>query len=88
MTKRDAKQRLRKDIFDEWNRICAYCGCIADTLDHVRPRVRGGLTVRENLIPACSDCNLRKGHSDAIEWFRSQSAWSEEREARIRDWTA
>lgn len=88
MTKRDAKHKLRRSIFDEWNRLCGYCGSIADTLDHVRPRAKGGLTVRENLIPACSDCNLRKGHQDAMEWFRAHHGWSLEREERIQNWIA
>ena len=88
VTKRDGKARLRRNIFEAWGHGCAYCGCPADTLDHVRPLARGGLTVRENLIPACSGCNLRKGHADALTWFRAHHGWTADREARLLAWIA
>ena len=41
---------------------CQYCGSTADlTFDHVVPRSRGGLTTWENVVAACSPCNLKKG---------------------------
>lgn len=41
---------------------CQYCGAREDlTFDHVVPRSRGGQTTWENVITACSPCNLRKG---------------------------
>ena len=41
---------------------CQYCGSPHDlTFDHVIPRVRGGRTTWENVVAACSPCNLRKG---------------------------
>lgn len=86
--KREGKARLRRGIFDDWGGDCAYCGSQADTLDHVRPLARGGLTSRTNLVPACSSCNLSKGHRDALEWFRSHHGWSSEREQRLVDWIA
>lgn len=37
---------------------CAYCGQPgADTMDHVLPRSRGGLTGWENAVLACGSCN-------------------------------
>lgn len=40
---------------------CQYCGCTNDlTFDHVVPRSRGGQTTWENVVAACSSCNLRK----------------------------
>ena len=88
VTKREGKQRLRAGIFDAWGHGCAYCGAMADTLDHVRPVARGGLTVRTNLIPACRTCNLAKGHADAIDWFRAHHGWTPGREQRLLDWIA
>jgi len=50
---------------------CAYCGVAMDdpdfpardvTIDHLVPRKEGGLTVPENLVPACRTCNSRKCH--------------------------
>jgi len=44
---------------------CQYCGSRPSrrelTLDHVLPRHRGGPTSWENIVTACSPCNLRKG---------------------------
>lgn len=41
---------------------CQYCGSREDlTFDHVTPRSRGGLTTWENVVTACSPCNLTKG---------------------------
>lgn len=84
--KKEGKQRLRRGIFDAWEGCCAYCGRGADTLDHVLPVVRGGLTVRTNLIPACRPCNLNKGHAEVMAWFRSHHGWSADRELRILGW--
>lgn len=41
---------------------CAYCGAKNDlTFDHVVPRSMGGRTTWENIVTACSPCNMRKG---------------------------
>ena len=88
VTKREGKQRLRRGIFAAWGNCCAYCGQAADTLDHVLPLARGGLTVPGNLIPACRCCNLRKGHAEVLAWFRSHHGWTPEREARLLRWLA
>jgi len=41
---------------------CQYCGAIGDlTFDHVVPRAAGGITSWENVVAACSKCNLQKG---------------------------
>jgi len=41
---------------------CQYCGSPDDlTFDHVIPRCCGGQTTWENVVAACSPCNLRKG---------------------------
>ena len=41
---------------------CQYCGQGGElTFDHVIPRSRGGITSWENVVSACSRCNLKKG---------------------------
>ena len=47
---------------------CQYCGSGEDlTFDHLVPRARGGQTTWENVLTACSPCNLRKGHKSLRE---------------------
>jgi 5-methylcytosine-specific restriction endonuclease McrA len=41
---------------------CQYCGSRQDlTFDHLVPRSLGGHTTWENVVTACSECNLQKG---------------------------
>jgi 5-methylcytosine-specific restriction endonuclease McrA len=86
LPKRATKHRFRARIFDEWAYACAYCTRPADTLDHVLPRSRGGLTVAENLVPACGRCNGAKGSTDWRIWFAAQAWHCIEREGRIDGW--
>lgn len=49
---------LRRDNFS-----CQYCGDARNlTLDHLKPRSRGGETTWQNLVTACMRCNTRKGN--------------------------
>jgi 5-methylcytosine-specific restriction endonuclease McrA len=58
--KRVAFTRFNLFLRDEF--CCQYCGAKGDlTFDHVVPRARGGVTSWENVVAACSPCNLRKG---------------------------
>jgi hypothetical protein len=86
VSKRNAKQAFRQQIFDAWHGICAYCGVSADTLDHVKSRHRGGNTVVNNLIPACKGCNLGKGSEDWLQWFARQEGFTDQRVRSIQQW--
>lgn len=46
---------LRRDAHS-----CAYCGGGADTVDHIRPRSRGGPSSWTNLVACCQKCNHAK----------------------------
>ena len=52
--------------------ICHYCGGKFPpkelTMDHLVPLVRGGRSVKNNVVPACKDCNNKKKHSLAFEF--------------------
>ncbi len=85
--KKVTKHRFRKQIFEAWDHSCAYCGEPADTLDHVVPRVQGGLTIRKNLLAACRVCNGSKCADPVYQWYRRQPFWSADREIMIEEWT-
>jgi len=41
---------------------CQYCGDKKDlTFDHLLPKSKGGLTNWNNVVTACSNCNVKKG---------------------------
>ena len=52
----------RFNVFLRDKFTCQYCGDHSDlTFDHVVPRSKGGQTTWENVVTACSPCNLAKG---------------------------
>jgi 5-methylcytosine-specific restriction endonuclease McrA len=51
----------RRAVLDRDDHLCVYCGIRADTIDHVRPRSRGGQHIWTNVVAACARCNHRKG---------------------------
>ncbi len=55
----------RFNVFLRDSFTCQYCGDPFPThdltFDHLVPRSRGGRTVWENVVTACSPCNLTKG---------------------------
>jgi len=84
--KRSAKNQFRQEIFQSWCFACAYCGNSADTLDHVKPRHKGGTTTTFNLIPACKRCNRGKGSTQWLEWYLLQEYHSDQRQKAISEW--
>ncbi len=52
--------------------ICYYCGTYVGpsdlTMDHVVPLIRGGKSVKANLVPACKECNNKKRYMLPMEW--------------------
>lgn len=63
--RRIAGPALRFQVFRRDSFTCQYCGRAAPEVelhaDHRHPFSKGGLTVEENLVTACRDCNLGKG---------------------------
>jgi 5-methylcytosine-specific restriction endonuclease McrA len=51
----------RRAVLERDGHTCVYCGVRADTIDHVRPRSRGGAHLWTNVVAACARCNHRKG---------------------------
>lgn len=70
---------------------CAYCGRTMRkgerlTRDHLEPVSEGGITIQDNIVPACSSCNSSKGAEEWREWFMKQPFFSQERMNRIFKW--
>jgi 5-methylcytosine-specific restriction endonuclease McrA len=51
----------RRAVLERDAHSCVYCARRADTIDHVRPRSRGGAHTWTNVVAACASCNHRKG---------------------------
>ena len=51
--------------------ICYYCKKkfpVQDlTMDHLIPLIRGGKSIKANLVPACKDCNSKKKYKLPME---------------------
>lgn len=51
---------------------CHWCGRQvgprALTVDHIVPLIRGGRSVKGNMVPACRDCNAKKQSLLPWEW--------------------
>ncbi|WP_457756244.1 HNH endonuclease [Thermodesulfatator indicus] len=72
---REKARKLRQTKW--WRRkcasgICYYCGRKFKpselTMDHLIPLAQGGKSVRENLVPACKECNNKKKYLMPWEW--------------------
>lgn len=94
MTSAEARRLWRRAIKQAWGNRCAYCDTppIDDasltelTIDHVRPRCKGGEDSTANVIPACRCCNADKGSEEWVAWFRKQDFYTTWREVEIRHW--
>lgn len=76
------RSRHKITLKDEYS--CAYCGGLAETVDHVYPLSRAKelkerrmppsaiyhiLENKSNQVPACLDCNEKKSNMRPAEWF-------------------
>jgi 5-methylcytosine-specific restriction endonuclease McrA len=50
----------RRAVFARDGWTCQYCGRVAENVDHVIPKSRGGEHAWENVVAACRRCNSRK----------------------------
>ncbi len=80
-------RRWRQSLHLVTGHCCLYCGERSESIDHVQPLSRGGQSMTENCVPACLDCNGRKGDSDAFQWYRRQNFYDPRRAMALRAWT-
>lgn len=75
------EKQLKRFVRNRLNGHCIYCNkkTEAMTVDHVVPLKLGGTNELSNLVPACSDCNLRKGHKDVWLWWQQQEFFNVDR---------
>ena len=80
-------RRWRQSLHQLTDQRCIYCGQRSESIDHVLPQSRGGLSVTENCVPACLACNGHKGDADVFVWYRRQSFYDPRRAMAIRAWS-
>jgi hypothetical protein len=79
-------RRWRQSLHLYTNKCCIYCGLPSESIDHILPQSRGGLSVTENCVPACLACNGHKSDQDAFAWYRQQRFYDPRRAMAIRAW--
>lgn len=76
---RDKARDLKKS--DWWKQkvskgICHYCGQMFKpselTMDHLVPLARGGESSKNNLVPACKECNAKKKLQTPVDQLLQQ----------------
>lgn len=64
-----------EEVLKEYEYRCAYCGKGLGEVDllqeHKVPASRGGGYTRDNIVPACPECNLKKGSMTDEEFLIS-----------------
>jgi hypothetical protein len=87
LSKGSAKRQFRHSIKRSWGGLCAYCREErATTVDHLKPRSRGGSSLRSNLVPACRSCNHSKGSEDWLTWYQRQDFYNAVAKDIIEEW--
>lgn len=65
----------RRDKLIEQNFMCKYCYSILTqreaTIDHVKPKIKGGLNEKENMVVSCVQCNKCKGSMNLTDFYRA-----------------
>ncbi len=79
-------RRWRQSIHLHTGKRCIYCGKPSESIDHVFPLSRGGMSVTENCVPACLSCNGLKSDADVFDWYRRQRFYDPRRAMAIRAW--
>ena len=80
-------RRWRKSLHNFTGKSCIYCGNNSESIDHVLPCSKGGLSITENCVPACLSCNGKKSDQDVFDWYRKQRFYDPRRSMAIRAWT-
>ena len=80
-------RQWRQSIHKFTGKSCIYCGNPSESIDHILPRSKGGLSNTENCVPACLSCNGDKSNNEAFYWYRKQKFYDPRRAMAIRAWS-
>ncbi len=87
LSKQSAKRKFKKQIRYGFGGLCAYCRSNrATTVDHLKPKCKGGSSLRSNLLPACHSCNHDKGSESWLVWFQRQEFYNIVAQELIEEW--
>ena len=66
---RRRRARIKEQTTPVYNDPCVFCGKPSDTIEHIRPIVRGGTDHHTNMAPMCLSCNQSKNGSDLLQFM-------------------
>ena len=68
-----APKNLLGRVVRKYGRVCYLCNIsIADTVDHVIPKSKGGDNSINNLRPACQKCNNEKSNKSLPQFLKQK----------------
>ena len=87
MTSSESTRLWRRAIKEHFDCQCVYCGEFHElhnlTIDHVRPKCKGGKDITANVVPSCRRCNQEKGSREWLNWMRATFGHKPDREKLI-----
>ena len=78
--------RWKESLHELTNQKCIYCGEPSESLDHLHPISKGGISSTNNCVPCCLSCNGKKSDSEVLTWYRNQNFYDPRRAMAIRAW--
>jgi 5-methylcytosine-specific restriction endonuclease McrA len=86
-----ARKKFRESIFEAWHWKCMYCNSYLSkdtaTIDHIKPKFKGGKSTRNNMGACCTRCNANKGSRLVFDYYNeTHPHYSEERASKIKQW--
>ena len=65
-------KKIRIKVLERDSYTCNYCGDVANEVDHIFPKSRGGEDTYDNLVACCRTCNIKK--KDKTDFFLAQTS--------------
>jgi len=86
-----ARKKFRESIFEAWGWKCMYCDkhlCKdTATIDHIKPKFKGGKSTRNNMGACCTQCNSNKGSRLVEDYYNeTHPHYSEAKASKIKEW--